>query len=743
MADPQVPATMPPPDAKAPAPASDPLVRPVNPNDPNSGGGSYGPFPILNNNLVFRELGNSGLRSFGGWIREEFLPQLQGRQAATKYREMMDNSPVIGGLMLANTATMRKVEWRVVPADDSGEAQEGADFVESMMHDMSHTWEDLVVENLTMLGYGFAPHEICYKRRLGRDPGNDPLTGDPLPSSEYDDGFVSWRKIPIRGQETVLKWFFNGTGDVKGMTQQPWTGAIRDLPIEKMLLFRPSQHKGNPEGRSILRSAYVPYYFLKRMQEQEAIMGERMGGLPMVKVPAALIAKAEGGDPTAMAQVAAYQRMAQNVRIDEQMGIMIPSDVYQGPTGPSNIPQYSFELVTPQGGRGTAMNFDVTITRYNTTMLTAALADFIMMGHNVRGAQNLGETKVDLFYSAVEGFLNSNAEVYNKHALPRIWRLNGWDFDTMPRIEPDLAVRADLDMLSNFVLRLTQAGMPIFPNDEVQSWLLDAGGLPDVTDERAVQAAGLTDEQLDMTDEQAQAQLENIKNPPAPGGDKTNLQKMLLGSLARRMIRKSGNTFNIQTRKRQRHGHSHSHRVAKYSDSQTRDDHGRWTSGGSGATRNGRGGSGRSKGKSSRPSTRPGIAAKAKEWLTHPNTKAKIGHALTAAALTIGLGVVEDRALHQLMEHTSQIVHLASEGLLASSTQVAIQSAIHSLGISPERGRDFMLETFDKVRGFFSKADDIQSDPDIADLLDEIIEALENADLSQIAGGTQTSGYPF
>jgi len=32
----------------------------------------------------------------------------------------------------------------------------------------SHTWEDFVVEALSMLGYGFAPHEIVYKRRLGR-----------------------------------------------------------------------------------------------------------------------------------------------------------------------------------------------------------------------------------------------------------------------------------------------------------------------------------------------------------------------------------------------------------------------------------------------------------------------------------------------------------------------------------------------------------------------------------------------
>jgi hypothetical protein len=59
---------------------------------------------------------------------------------------------------------------------------------------------------------------------------------------------------------------------------------MRDIPIEKMLLFRPITHKNNPEGRSILRTAYTSYY-VKRLQELEAILGERMGGIPIVKVP--------------------------------------------------------------------------------------------------------------------------------------------------------------------------------------------------------------------------------------------------------------------------------------------------------------------------------------------------------------------------------------------------------------------------------------------------------------------------
>ena len=62
---------------------------------------------------------------------------------------------------------MRRVTWRVEPANDSSEAQKEADFADSLRNDMSHTWDDFLVEALSMLGYGYSAHEIVYKRRLG------------------------------------------------------------------------------------------------------------------------------------------------------------------------------------------------------------------------------------------------------------------------------------------------------------------------------------------------------------------------------------------------------------------------------------------------------------------------------------------------------------------------------------------------------------------------------------------------
>lgn len=493
--------------------------------------------------MLFSDMGSYGLRYFAGYPYEEFLQQLQGRQGVQKYREMLDNSPTVGGIMFAVQSTMRKVEWRVEPANDSGEAQEMADFVESCMQDMSHTWEDLVVENLSMLGYGFAPHEIVYKRRLGKNPGMQ--DGKRLPGSKYDDGLIGWRRIPLRGQDTVIKWYFDENGSPMGLQQQPWVGGLKDIPIEKMLLFRPSQHKNNPQGRSILRTAYVPYYYVKRLMEQEAIMGERMGGIPVISVPGSLIQAAKAGDPDAVAALNNFKRMATNIRIDEQMGVVLPSDVWPSATGAGTVKQYSLELVTPAGGKGQSMNYGDTIGRYNLSIFTSVLADYLSMGHDARGAQNLGETKVDLFYLAVEGYLNSMGSVYNRYATPRLWALNTLNPDLMPEVKPDLAQRIDLDELSNYVLRLSQAGMPLFPNEDLQRYLADAAGLPDVVDDMALQAAGMTEDQLAREDEQADVMLDNLKNPPEPGN--SPLKKMILASVARRQIRLAGPRFGVNT----------------------------------------------------------------------------------------------------------------------------------------------------------------------------------------------------
>jgi len=117
------------------------------------------------NNMI--ELGVSGLKQYGGQIQDEWLRTLKGDRARKTFREMADNDSTVGAILFAVEMLLRGVNWTVEPFDDSPQAADEAEFVESFFDDMSHTWEDFVAECLSMLPHGFSSHEIVYKRRLG------------------------------------------------------------------------------------------------------------------------------------------------------------------------------------------------------------------------------------------------------------------------------------------------------------------------------------------------------------------------------------------------------------------------------------------------------------------------------------------------------------------------------------------------------------------------------------------------
>src|SRR5262249_5053996 len=114
------------------------------------------------------ERGTSGLHRAGGFIREEYLPQLQGKQAVAVYTPLLDRSPVVGSCLFAIEMLIRSVEWHLQPADESAEAQRYADLVHGMLFDdLDMPWPMLLSEILSFLPFGFSFFELTFKRRLG------------------------------------------------------------------------------------------------------------------------------------------------------------------------------------------------------------------------------------------------------------------------------------------------------------------------------------------------------------------------------------------------------------------------------------------------------------------------------------------------------------------------------------------------------------------------------------------------
>lgn len=452
----------------------------------------------------FAEIGKTGLKRYGGYVYEEYLPKLQGNKALQIYEEMRTNDPTIGAILFAIEMLIRQVEWRVEPGGDSAEDEEAAQFVEECLYDMNQTWEETVSEILTMLPFGFCWMEQVYKRREGPKG----KTG----RSNYSDGKIGWRKWAIRAQLTRWRWEFDEEGGILGM----WQSAAPTfqpvfIPIEKSLLFRPKLAKNNPEGFSILRTAYRPWYFKKRIEEIEAIGIERdLAGFPVISCPAEITMSTA---PAEMQSVySTLKTIVQNVRRDQQEGIVMPM-AYDPET---KQPLYKFELLTSGGKR--EFDTNAVINRKDTDLARSVLAQFLMLGSTDSGSRALSTDHSELFEVAISTWLQQVKGPVNQYAIPRLLEMNGYSQQVQEK-PPYLAHgdlgKPDLGILGEFIAKLASAGVPLFPDPKAENVLRELAGLPELTEDEIVEREAMDEENREMELKAQEAALKAPEKPPA------------------------------------------------------------------------------------------------------------------------------------------------------------------------------------------------------------------------------------
>lgn len=409
------------------------------------------------------ELGTSGLRRSGGFVHEEFLNQLRGRRGFLVYREMADNDPVIGSILYAIEKVVLRLEWRIDPFDDSPEAEEIRNFIDECMEDMSDSWDQTLASILSMLVYGFSFHEIVYKMRKGDSK-------DPKYNSKHNDGKVGWRKFAIRSQESLNNWMMDADGGIQGYRQiDPAGGGFREIPIDKGLLFRTNVNKNNPEGRSLLRNCFRPWYYKRRIEEIEAIGIERdLAGLPVAKVPPEYLSS--GATAAQQSVLAEITQIVQNIKRNEQEGVIFPL-MYDE----NGKEMFSLELLSSGGSR--QFDTDKVIARYDQRISMSVLSDFILLGHEQVGSFALGSQKMDLWTMSVEAIAKSIAEVMNQYAIPRLLKLNGMNAELAPYLTYGEVSSVDLNELSNYVQKLIGAGV-ITPDADLEAYLREQASLP-------------------------------------------------------------------------------------------------------------------------------------------------------------------------------------------------------------------------------------------------------------------------
>lgn len=406
-----------------------------------------------------KEIGRVGQRRYGGIFYEEFLSELRGRKGAEVFTEMSNNDETIGAILFAIEMLVRQASWNVEPGGSTAKDREAAEFVKSCMDDMQQTWIDTISEILSFLTYGWSFHEIVYKRRMGR-------TKDNRTSSKYDDGLIGWMKLPIRSQETLYQWEYDDQDNLIGMTQMPPPDfGLITIPMNKAMLFRTRSRKDNPEGRSILRTAYRSWYFKRRIQEIEGIGIERdLAGLPVITTPEGMdIWDKDDEDMNAIRT--GLEAMVKNIRRDSTEGLVLPFG-------------YTFELTSTGGSR----QFDTNsiIARYDTKISQTVLADFIQLGHESVGSFALSSDKTNLFSMAICAFLDIICQTFNSQGIPALIDINGDHFAGVtdyPRLTHGDIEDVDLATMATYIKDMATIGV-IIPDESLEDYVRQLGKLP-------------------------------------------------------------------------------------------------------------------------------------------------------------------------------------------------------------------------------------------------------------------------
>ncbi len=395
-----------------------------------------------------QEIGDSGLVEYRGIVQQEFLTDLRisGFGGGFKiYDEMRKNSPVIGALLNAIKQAVLGVdwEWRSEEEDDPR-----LELLLEAEKNMQFTIKEHFTEALTMLPFGFSLFEIVYERVGGK---------------------MLWKKFAFRGQDTVYRWEIDNEkdkGKILGFHQQvnKFSASTVLVPMEKCLHYRTSTERNNPEGVSILRPAYIPYYYAKNMTAIEAIGIERdLVGMPILTMPSTA-----SSDPNSDDYKEAVQ-LVRRIRQDEQGGVVLRDG-------------YELRLASAESSRLNAPG-DV-ISRHEKRMLMASLAQFLVLGMDQIGALSLSQDQTDFFNMSVNTFADMIQDTFNKQAVRKLLILNGLDPDGI-YIEHSPAGDTNIDLYTKALQQAT--GLITWTaKDEVM--LRSIMGLPDVSIEEIEEA---------------------------------------------------------------------------------------------------------------------------------------------------------------------------------------------------------------------------------------------------------------
>lgn len=426
--------------------------------------------------LTMGETGFTGLLTLSGQVMEECSHELRWPEAINTYKRMAKDGAIAPALELVEMMIAR-VPWTVkIPEGYEEQLKDKANFVRQCINDMDQDFQSFIKQVVSYNRYGFSVHEKVFRYRL-KEKG-----------SKYNDGLIGIKKLPIRSQDSIERWYWKNNGrELAGCIQNvmlPGTESSngwdfvstssnqtmeKKIPRKKFLLFRNNPLKDSPCGTSPLNGAWQAWKYKQAYQESEAIaVAQDSNGFKVLYIPPEYMTTDASEDKKEAFEE--YKKILSNMHQAKQSGVILPLLIDQDG---NKMFELKFESITGQKSYDT----NAIINRYTSEILTALFADFLSLGSNGSGSFSLAESKISVVEMAIQSKLDEIKSQLNHDLIKQLFELNGWDTDVLPYLDYGSVGTESLDELGKFIQRVSATGnLPKVP--EVINWIMKAADIP-------------------------------------------------------------------------------------------------------------------------------------------------------------------------------------------------------------------------------------------------------------------------
>lgn len=393
-------------------------------------------------------VGVSGNSDYQSLVMGEYLGKLRGVQGTRTYDKMRRSDAQVRGVLRLVKTPITAAEWYVQPASTSQSDRDIADFVSwNLFEAMERPWLKFLWESLSMMDFGFYPFELLWE--WGQwGPNRERSRKKPV---------VYLKEFAPRHPISILDWKFDSHGRPIKMIQSAFSNlGYKEVEIDyqKLIVFTLDEETDNPEGVSILRSAYKHWYYKDNLYKVDAIQKERHGiGIPIVHLPV-------GYNPK---DVEKAEEMGSNLRTNEKAFAVLP-------------PNWELSMLKLEGNLVNALE---SAEHHDLMIARNVLGQFINLGSGEgSGSKAVGGTQMEIFVKAVRYVAGIIAQQINSDVVKT---LVDWNFNGVNRY-PELKVRrigetVDWRGLSVALRNLIEPGL-ISPTPELETYVSDFMDLP-------------------------------------------------------------------------------------------------------------------------------------------------------------------------------------------------------------------------------------------------------------------------